>query len=229
MAALSRRRLTYLVLPMAILLTLAACSTDPRKGTSLREGLSSSLSSASGGRIIHWVVPPEDATEADKKAAEEAVSLFKIPCLEKFPDDDAVAGYAAEQTLAPMSEAEIHRLLGTDPGIGWTGQVPESHYLLTIEKPPYHTCAIRVVFAGPPKAVRSYFFLSIAVWATLLKNNILTEEPPQSTTMDGRPTQVYSYLLTDAEGRTPEHFYVFVTAAPDGRREVRLVRQIHTG
>jgi hypothetical protein len=175
---------------------------------------------------IGWVPPPADATEADKKAAGELVGIFSGPCLGKFPDDNAVESYTKEKNLTPMTVAEIRHLLGPDPGMGWIGQASSTRYLLTIEKPPYHTCAIRKMFTSPPRAVRSYYFLALALWAVASKHGTVTEQPPQSLEIEGRPTQAYVYPLTDAGGTAREQFLLFVSDMSDGTYAIRLARQI---
>jgi hypothetical protein len=220
--ALSRRRLTRLVLSGALLLALAACGSAPRGGSS------TAAAPAGGKPIIAWAPPPEDATEADKKAAGELVGLFMGPCLDKFPDDGAVAAYAKAENLTPMTETEIRQLLGSDPGVGWVGKSSTGVYRLTVEEPPYHTCALRAIYAGPPKAIKSLFFLPIALWA-VTKNQALSEQPTQSQTVNGLPTLAYPFVLVDAGGKTVGQFAVIVTDIPDGSREARLVRQMLPG
>jgi len=214
-----RPRLVLAGLSSAILLILAACSAGPRGGAT------SATSTTEGKHIIAWAPPPADTPEADQKAAGELVGIFTEPCIGRFPDDDAVSGYAQAAKLTPMTAAEVREILKSDPGVGWVGQSSGGPYKLTIEKPPYHTCAVREVFAGAPIAVKSSFSLLMALWA-VGKNYSFAEQPTQFVTVNGLPTTAYPFLLTDASGKTLEQLAVIVTDLSDGKHEVRLVRQI---
>ena len=154
------------------------------------------------------------------------VGLFTGPCLAKFPDDAAVESYAASEKLTPMTEEQVRQLLGTDPGMGWIRQTDSGTYRLTIEKPPYHACALRKTFDKAPKALKSYYFLMLSLWAAGSKPGDLTEQPAQSAEVGSLPTRVYLYLLTAPDGKAKEQFIALITDLPDGAHEVRLVRQI---
>jgi hypothetical protein len=201
------------LLALTMLLALAACSTAPKPQAS------------SDHVVIAMKPPPADVTEADKKAAGEIVGLFLGPCLGEFPRDAAVESYAKEKGLTPMTEAEIRAVLKQDPGEGWVGKVDSSPYELTLEKPPYHACAIRRRFTARPKAVPSYFFLAVALWSVPSKNTLAEQQPP-SLQADGMPTEAHSYLLKGPDGRNLEQFLVLMVTLPDGGYEVHLVRQI---
>ncbi len=201
-----------LVLPLALLLTLATCSASPRGETFTV--------------VSDWTPPAKLPTQAEKQAAGELLDMFREPCLERFPDDSAVESYAKEKNLTPMTEAEFRHLLGPDPGEGWIGQASSRKYLLTVEKPPYHTCAIRRQYTIPPTAVGSFYHLDLAVWAAASRHATVTEQPPKSMEMEGRPTQVYVYFLRDPDGTTREEFLLFVTDLSDGTYAIRLARQI---
>jgi hypothetical protein len=212
MATLSCRRSTRLIFRAVVLLTLAACSASPRDKTFTT--------------VSDWTLPTKLPTQAEKEAAEELLDMFREPCLERFPDDSAVESYAKEKNLTPMTEAEIRHLLGTDPGEGWIGQASSRKYLLTVEKPPYHTCAIRRLYTIPPTAVASLYYLDLVVWAAASRHGTMTQQPPKSMEMEGRPTHVYVYFLRDPDGMTREDFLLFVTDLSDGTYAIRLARQI---
>jgi hypothetical protein len=81
------------------------------------------------------VAPPVDATEL--------VSMFSELCIGAFPDDAKVAAYLKAKAATAMSAQETRRYLHADPGQGWYVRTPVALYGVTIEQPPYHTCAIR--------------------------------------------------------------------------------------
>ena len=172
--------------------------------------------------------PPANATDAEKIAAPHIIEDFSAPCIEAFPDDAAVEAFASEQKLAPMSESELRRLLGRDPGEGWIGKGQSGTYMLTIEKPPYHSCAIRVPFTGSPDVVLSQYSFVVSLWAATQHDN-MASQPPMSVEIEGHPTVAYVYELTDLGGKPRGQFMLLVTSMLDSTSELRLVRQMQPG
>jgi hypothetical protein len=157
-------------------------------------------------------------------AAVELVEIFAQACLEKFPDDTAVRQFAAEKQLAVMPDDRLHRLLGTDPGEGWIHNTARGQYLLTIEMPPYHTCAIRKGDSAAPD-----FLASLSeVLAAVAKQPVasLKQQPVQTTPVGGLPSQVYEWDLDRGPGKQAETLLAIVTNVTN-RVEVRLVRAIN--
>src|SRR5258706_1867136 len=113
--------------------------------------------------VVYWNGPPPESDDADKQAAGDILCIFLEPCVGRFPDDAALAQYAVEMHLAAMSGSEVAGLLGKDPGVGWVQHDPSGTYWLTVEKPPYHTCAVRADFAREPLALKSYFALQLSL------------------------------------------------------------------
>ena len=203
----------------AHLFVLAGCSSSPR---------SPRAESSQGQTIITLKPPPANATDAEKIAAPHIIEDFSAPCIEAFPDDAAVEAFASEQTLAPMSESELRRLLGRDPGEGWIGKGQSGTYILTIEKPPYHSCAIRVPFTGSPDVVVGQYSFVVSLWAATQHDN-MASQPPMSVEIEGHPTVAYVYELTDLGGKPAGQFMLFVTSMLNGTYELRLVRQMQPG
>lgn len=83
------------------------------------------------------------AEDAAPPVSDEFVRLFASYCLNKFPDDDALVKQAEADKLAPLSPAQVKTMLHKDTGIGWVIAGHELQYVLTVEQPPFHTCALR--------------------------------------------------------------------------------------
>ena len=133
------------------------------------------------------------------------------------------------QLAASRRQKRIDSLVrhsGSDPGEGWTRQNSFGTYRLTIEKPPYHACAVRKAFAQQPKALKSYLFLMVAIWVTTSKAGQLTEQPALSVQIVGHPTVANTFQLTGEDGKLKEQFILLTTDLPDGTYQVRMVRQI---
>jgi hypothetical protein len=161
---------------------------------------------------------------AAEPAAVELVEMFAGVCLGKFPDDTAVRQFAAEKGLAVIPDDRLRAMLGTDPGEGWLQNTARGQYVLTIELPPYHTCAIRKSDSAAPDFVAS-FSLLLAAWAAKQSGASLKQLPPQTAQVGGLPAQVHQWVLDRGPGKQAETLMAIVTNATS-RVEVRLVRQI---
>jgi hypothetical protein len=157
--------------------------------------------------------------------AVELVEIFARVCLEKFPDDAAVRQFAAEEQFAVMSDDRLHRLLGSDPGEGWIDHTASGQYLLTVEMPPYHSCAIRKGDSAAPDFLANLSEV-LATWASKQPSASLKQQPVQTTQVSGFPSQVYEWDLDRGPGNRAETLLAIVTNVTS-RIEVRLVRAIN--
>src|SRR5438552_4244020 len=83
------------------------------------------------------------AQDAAPPVSDEFVRLFSSYCLKTFPDDGALLKQAETDHLEPLSPAQIKTMLHKDSGIGWVVGGAQLQYVLTVEQPPFHTCALR--------------------------------------------------------------------------------------
>jgi hypothetical protein len=157
---------------------------------------------------------------AAEPATAELLDVFAEVCLAKFPNDADVRQYAKEKQFDVMADERLHRLLGTDPGQGRTQNGVHRQYLLTIEFPPYHTCAIRAVNAKTEDFVPT-FSERIGSWAaTSFKG------PSQKTAnIGGVPSEVYIWELDRGEGISADTLMAVVPSPPNVT-EVRLVHGV---
>jgi len=82
-------------------------------------------------------------------APAEFVAFFSTYCLEKFPDDLALAAAASDSKLEALTQAQTKLFLKSDPGQGWLIQGESGKYVLTDELPPYHACSVRHAVRTP--------------------------------------------------------------------------------
>jgi hypothetical protein len=182
-----------------------------------------------GQPVVNWKPPPPESDAADKQAAADLLRVFLDPCQGKFPDDAAVALYAKDKGLTAMSADEVAELLGKDPGVGWVQHDESGAYVLTVEAPPYHACAVRVTFAHKPLALRSYLALELGMAvAGSGTGDRLEERPPVSFEQEGLSVTANIFVHVDAAGKTIEQYYIFIAARPDGAYPTRVVRQLAT-
>jgi hypothetical protein len=164
---------------------------------------------------------------AAEPAAAELVDMFTAVCLGRFPDDAAVREFATENRLGVMPAEMVHQLLGTDPGEGWIRNTALGRYLLTVEMPPYHTCAIR---KRDRAALDFLANLSevLTVWAAKQRLASLKQQPVQTLRVGGvggSPSQVYEWDLDRGPGKQAETLLAIVTNEVSGV-SVRLARVI---
>jgi hypothetical protein len=178
-----------------------------------------------GGAVLAAIVAlSATPARAAEPAVVELVGMFAAICLERFPDDAAVRQFATEKRLDVMPEERLHHLLGTDPGVGWIQNTARGQYLLTIEMPPYHTCAIRKADNAAPDFLAAFSQL-LAGWAATQSGVNLKQLPSQTAQVGGFPSQISQWDLDRGPGRQPETLMAIVTNAMS-RVEVRLARVI---
>lgn len=162
---------------------------------------------------------------AAEPATAELLEDFAAACLAKFPDDAELRKYAREKQFEVMADERLHRLLGTDPGEGWVQKGAHRQYLLTLELPPYHTCAIRAVNAKTPDLVQAVSG-RIGSWAASQAGASLKGPSKQTASIGGIPSEVYVWALDRGPGKSGETLMAVVPSPPDVT-EVRLVRGIN--
>jgi hypothetical protein len=182
------------------------------------------FASSIGGVTLAALVALTAAPLLAAEPAAELIDIFAAVCLAKFPDDAAVRQFAIEKQLDAMPDDTVRQLLGTDPGQGWFQDTARGRYLLTLELPPYHACAIRKSDSAAPDFL-ARFSLLLATWATTQSGASLKQLPTQSAEISGFPTQVHQWVLDRGPDRPAERMMAFVTNATN-RVVVRLVRQI---
>jgi hypothetical protein len=98
-----------------------------------------------GGLMLLAGAAPTQCLSQDQPppVSDEFVRLFASYCLKSFPDDAALLKQAEADNLAPLSPAEVRTMLHKDSGAGWVIGGAKLQYVLTVEQPPFHTCALR--------------------------------------------------------------------------------------
>jgi hypothetical protein len=99
----------------------------------VRLALACGLMLLAGAALAQDTAPP---------VGDEFVALFSSYCLQKFPDDGALAAQAAKDKLEPLSPAQVKTLAHKD-GLGWMVSRAGVPYLLTVEEASLHSCALR--------------------------------------------------------------------------------------
>lgn len=165
--------------------------------------------------------------QSPDEAGAALAAAFAQLCLARFPErDDLAAGGAPQGTqLAPMPQEQVQRYLSEEPGRGWTYQTPAGDYVVTIEDPPYRTCAVRRMFTDVPRFNQPFQSVSRG-WAAAEGRGQFHEGPPMQHARPDRRILGRTMLLPPAAGRPAEIFMEIATIYADGQVEVRFVRQI---
>lgn len=93
--------------------------------------------------------PPPAATAAPAAAPLDAgqmaamTGLYQRLCLDEFPAEATLAASLAGLGAQEMTAEQVTGYLHADPGRGWRLTADGTSYVLTVENPPYHTCALR--------------------------------------------------------------------------------------
>jgi hypothetical protein len=161
---------------------------------------------------------------AAEPAWAEMIEMFAAACLSKFPDDVAVRQYAVEKRLTVMPDEMVRQLLGADPGQGWVQDTARGRYLLTIEMPPFHACAIRRTDSATPDFLASLMQV-LDAWAGTQPGTSLKPLPQQNVLIQGSPTLARQWVVDRGPGKPTELLMVLVTNL-NNKTAVRLVRQI---
>jgi hypothetical protein len=173
---------------------------------------------------------------ASAPVSAEFVSLFSSYCLHQFPDDKAVTAQAMGEGRRPLTPAEVGSFLHVDPGVGWMIAGQETSYVLTVQVPPYHACALRRYSDTPLDGAP---FIEAARGFAALSGHRLGAPLTRQRDIGGGIISSGTYFQElDDKDRPLSEAYMFFTvrypAVPraDGTPskpfwEVRFVRQIH--
>ncbi|MES2472098.1 MAG: hypothetical protein V4601_04565 [Pseudomonadota bacterium] len=112
--------------------------------------------------------------------SDEFIRLFSSYCLDKFPDDAAVASATTDNKLTKLSSEEASLFVRSKAGgEGWLIQGAGGRYVLTAERPPYHACTIRHAVLTPfsTEALNAMADKFVAAKGNRLVDGASTERP----------------------------------------------------
>ncbi len=183
--------------------------------------------------IVHAApAPPADVTEL--------ASMFSDLCIGSFPDENKVQAFLTSKAATSMSAQEVQRYLHSDPGRGWYIQTPVALYGVTIENPPFHTCAIRRMTpegAATPgthavaQAEKAYAS-TIGGTTVMIKPTSVRTGPTGPDVLSfgigvldaaGKPSDSFGFFLSNYHGHPPAPW--IADGTPGVGVEIRLSRQ----
>jgi hypothetical protein len=81
------------------------------------------------------------AADQGEDAAKDIALAYDRICLAAFPDEMKLQNTLAGFSAVEMNQTEVRAMLHDDPGRGW--RLPGTPFTVTVEAPPYRTCAVR--------------------------------------------------------------------------------------
>lgn len=186
------------------------------------------------------LVPPAraQANYDTRDLSNEMAAIFAAFCIDRFPDDRALDADAQAKKLTAMTPQQVKQYLHDDPGRGWLIQGASGRYIMTVEMPPFHACAVRSMTpAGLTDAQR--YADEIKAYAAKQHEQISSLPMQSSKTPDGidihayvsplsgpgvRPRESFMLILSNYHGRVPNDFRA--DAKGGVGVEVRMVHQV---
>ena len=176
-----------------------------------------------------------DATASDAVANAEALdaqmaemlAIYREACFGGFPDEPAVAAVMSAHHARDLSQDEVRRYLYDDPGVGWVIAGNTAQFVVTVERPPFHTCAIRTMTVAGFQNSQPYADFVAQVEAgragtpighidRIVGNVRSRGQGDQFTGADGGNENLLVFVSIPASGRT----------ANGASTEVRFARQL---
>lgn len=175
---------------------------------------------------VEITIPQELANEGSDDVGAELADLFADFCLKRFPSETALAEGVELKQLRALSPRGVRRFLHDDPGRGWLLETPSDAYVITIEDPPYHACAVRRMYSTTPK-FRLAYKLMVKLWAANEGIGPLQGMPIRRQMVSGGGIATMDMdFVPDVGGNVKRGFMAIVTDYPNGQSEIRLVHQI---
>lgn len=189
--------------------------------------------------VLIFLISPVQSKPYQPADINELVKMFSEICLDSFPNSDRINSSLSRMSSIKMPPSEVQRYLKTDPGQGWYVKNRSTLYAVTIEEPPYHTCAIRrMTSVGPNAAGVSSAVHLIKSYATKIGGS--TQAIPHKEVQglagldiaysgigifaNGKLSDVFAIITTNYHGRISEPW---VTAETVGEGvEIRLTRTV---
>jgi hypothetical protein len=112
--------------PVIALALLTSCSQPPAASVN---------PSVQSGPAVHT------ASGQSEDAARAIALIYDRICFDACPDEAKLRNSLASLDAVEMNGMEVRSLLHDDPGRGW--RLPGTPFTVTVESPPFRTCAVR--------------------------------------------------------------------------------------
>ena len=183
------------------------------------------LSLCASAALAQDQMPPtlKITPELDTPKAQELLENFQTLCLEKYPDEQAIAAAMEKIGATPEPPASVHGILG-GPGRGWKFTGKTGAFMVTLKDAPDRHCAIRAADSKPfaPISWRTLLQQAVAARKLSLSGNVDYDQPHA----DGSVAHAFVNLVVSS---SMENYTMIVEEWPAQRHvETRLLRRIMT-
>jgi hypothetical protein len=170
-------------------------------------------------------IPSPNGKPVDVKGVSELVDTFLDLCLNTFPDDNAVATKVKAAGHSPLSDQQVRQFLHDDPGRGWLINRGDTVLALTIELPPFHSCAVRTMVQTEPD-IAMVTALAAGSWGlSQVPVETLALTPPKTVPANGLVQTAYQFPMFGPDKRPVELVGAYLTRyTGKDTVELRLVR-----
>jgi hypothetical protein len=177
-------------------------------GAGLKTSFATGL--AALGLVLGFVPAVHAQAKYDTRAlSDEMAAIFATFCIDRFPDDRALDTDAKAKKLVALTPDQVKRYLHDDPGRGWSIQGTSGRYVMTVEAPPYHACAVRSMTpAGLTDAQR--YAAEIKDYAAK-KGDQLSTSTQSTKTPDGIDINAYVSPVTGPAVKAQESFMLILS------------------
>lgn len=220
------------VAALGVFALIAGCAKPPAQGQGRLVPIAwpmtgtATVKAKDGSVVAQLPVPAPSGKPMEVKGMDETVANFFDICLDKFPDDQAAAAKLTTLGFQPLSNEQTAKILKQDPGRGWAKDIAGTAFVVTIELPPFHSCAVHARLATEPD-VGVLMAMSVGLWAS-------KQTPPEMlqpiafeplTLADGTVEQMRGFVLAGLDQKPIERVGAYIAHYPGTEQvELRLVR-----
>jgi len=208
------------------LIAVLALIAGSAKPSSAQDGAANMVIKQKDGTSLTIPLPSPNGKPEKVAGVSELTGAFLSFCLDAFPDDHAVSAKADQEGFHELSDEQVQSFLKNDRGRGWARRVKDNVVVVSVEKPPVHSCTVRTLIPAEPDMARMTA-LAVGLWASQLSppERLVPRARTRTTAAGGVQEDADRFDLLDRAGHLVETAAIYI-AHQLGKEEVevRLVR-----
>jgi hypothetical protein len=178
--------------------------------------------------LLALIGPAAQAAPVDEDLVEarDMALLYQRVCLRAFPDEQAVQAALKDSRATPLGLDAVSALLHSTAGAGWVVTTAVGAYRVTIEKPPFNTCAVR---RTTPDGLATAMPYIVGLQDYARSNSLLLGqvEPLEDRTAEGARVEVLATPMgTDPRAKPTEESMYTTTTTQDQGTEIKMSHHI---
>ena len=184
------------------------------------------LAAAFVANVVFGAQAKADVTMSDVR---EMARVFDLFCLHAFPDISALDRLAKKDGAEPLTSPELASYLHNDPGKGWYYATPAATYVLTVERPPYQTCALRRMTPSGFPTVKPYLEAIKSFAETHGNAHLVLVGQQNGKTANGIDITAFAQSLQPSDTEPASDTFIVVLTNYHGRYAGALSRDVGEG